>query len=124
MSLPVVNKPINVVLGSARSSGTVRGIKHVQKADFFVTKLEPTTTASHVESYLKDRGITTQCTSLKTKYNTYSSFLVSTDRRFAQVLVSPDTWPEDVLVKIILPQARSGNHICKQFVNNGKDNNI
>lgn len=66
----------------------------------FVTRLKPHTTASNVESYIKQEvGLSVKAEKLPTRYHTYSSFYIPCSGRSRAMLTDGTIWPKGSLIK-------------------------
>ncbi|XP_041374707.1 uncharacterized protein LOC121387610 [Gigantopelta aegis] len=93
---PKRKKP--VVIGTAQSSA-LRGVKSTP-VPVFVTRLAPGTKESDILDYVRSvLGIDVWCEKLRTRYDTYSSFKILVDSKNIDKLMSPNVWPEEVLVR-------------------------
>ena len=69
------------VIGTNTSS-MLTGVKHEPKVEFFISRLDPSTTPTQIQTYLlKHAGINVQCMQLQTKFNTYASFQITVDKK-------------------------------------------
>ncbi|XP_077500070.1 uncharacterized protein LOC144110874 [Amblyomma americanum] len=82
--------------GTAKQSMLKVAPRLPAKKSLFVSRLDPTTTASDIQELLAgtvgDKVVT--CTKLKTKYDTYGSFHVSMDEHLFELVSKPEVWPD------------------------------
>ncbi|XP_070549474.1 uncharacterized protein [Ptychodera flava] len=90
------------VIGTAKFSeeSTIKAVRSHPPFKFFITRFAPTTTPEAVISFIKNRcQVIVKCEQLKTKYDTYASFLIETTREFADKIRDPAIWPTGILVR-------------------------
>ena len=97
------NKKKKVLLIGKKQSKELKTIKSPAKpAEVFVSQLCPDTDEKEISDYAKAQfplSSHVECTKLKTKYNTYSSFKVVILGIPFKESLSLENWPEGVLVK-------------------------
>ena len=120
-------------LVTGRKSGTaLRAAPVVKRIKIFVSRLDPSETTDSMREYV--RGLTgTECVieRLKSKFPTYSSFVITCDKQFENILLNPDEWEEGLLVRPFFGKIRkhdenkSGNDHHSEAVSvSGIDKNI
>jgi hypothetical protein len=80
----------------------IQGIEKHNKTciGVFVSRLTPKTTTQQIDRHLlKELSINVKSEKLKTKYNTYSSFLIRCDGADRSRLLDTEMWPVNVLIK-------------------------
>ena len=89
----------SVILG--RNTATnIRSVPQVKKVRVFVSRLEANLTPNVLEDFVKNL-ISDDCSvmRLKTKFPSYSSYLVSCDFRHKDTVMNPDEWGEGILIR-------------------------
>ena len=92
-------KSSNFLIGTRKDD---HGIPVVQRRmSAFISRLGPDTTVEILNNYIKNYMNIADfcCERLNTRFNTYSSFCVSTTETHFQSLMNADSWPEGVLVR-------------------------
>ncbi|XP_006822338.1 uncharacterized protein LOC100369837 [Saccoglossus kowalevskii] len=66
----------------------------------FITRLSPLTSTEDIQSFVKKSlNVQVNCEKLKTKFDTYSSFLIETTREFSGQIMDPTVWPTGILIR-------------------------
>ena len=66
----------------------------------FISRLDPDIEPDLLETYIKDNfNVVLECTKLKTKYDTYSSYKVEGYCKDPKIFFEASKWPENILVK-------------------------
>ncbi|XP_070547424.1 uncharacterized protein [Ptychodera flava] len=89
------------VIGTAPNTAAgLQGVRPRRLCTVFVSRLHPTTPSEDVERYAADKfGVSVKCTKLKTKYDTYASFMVELSDVDIRAALDPLNWPQDTLVR-------------------------
>ncbi|XP_070538394.1 uncharacterized protein [Ptychodera flava] len=90
------------VIGTAKldEDATIKSVRPNPPFKFFVTKFAPNTTPNYLNRYINGRyRVDIKCEQLKTKFDTYSSFLVETTRESAVKVRNPAIWPDGILIR-------------------------
>ena len=84
------------VVQPARSQGSGSQTKpNRQCTGIFVSRFSPHTTTSQIQQHVRrETGMSVWAEKLETRFNTYSSFFIRSDRRLRDQLMLPDIWPE------------------------------
>jgi len=66
----------------------------------FVTRMQPRTTVSNMETYLRrETGLSVSVEKLNTKFNTYSFFYIPCNSHMRTTLLNENVWPHGALIK-------------------------
>ena len=87
---------------SRRRPMTLRGIAPVrQRAEFFVSKFDPLTTANDILTHVRGELNTEEvlCEQIHTLNGNYSSFKVTVDNRHYKRMITSNMWPEYVVFR-------------------------
>lgn len=105
--------------GSKRSDALKVASRTAPKKELFVSRLDPSTTAQDLESFLLNdlKLKTVKITKLKTKYQTYASFHLLIDSSDFNKAHHEDVWPEGILIKPFLGKVKSSEP--KNEINQG-----
>ena len=89
----------NVILGSSsKYKGNIKS--RGRYVSLFVSRLDPGIEPMELNSYIRDNfHVELECTKLKTRYDTYSSFKVEGHCADPGIFLDPSKWPVDILVK-------------------------
>ena len=82
------------------ANNTQIAIRSAPKKAIFVTRLAPDTTHVKLNNYLATvmKIKNSECTRLKTRFNTYSSFHISIDEQDIEKIMDPEAWPVGILI--------------------------
>ena len=96
----ITKKPIIMGKGKDIKTSIQPATKRIPRKAIFVTRLDPNTSIENIEKHIKSNiGIaSTVCSKIKTKYETYSSFHISTEEPDMDKILDPNVWPEGVLI--------------------------
>lgn len=96
------NGRLEVIRGTGQSSSEIKGA--VQFSHFHVFRLEPNITANSLINYLNSKNINeVTCEKLNSKHPAeYSSYKVSVPTKYAEEIMKPETWPENVCINRFL----------------------
>ena len=102
----------DIIIGKSRNAdlrvAQVKITKRITKDGIFVSRLEAGTSAAHVAMHIYNAsGISVRPEKLKTKYDTYTSFMIPArkDTRVYNTLMDAHLWPRGCLVKPFKHQA-------------------
>ena len=71
-----------------------------RKARIFLSRLRPHVTPEEVQEYVVGlTGKTCDVEKVATRYATYASFVVTVDKRYEDVMLDPDEWEPEMLVR-------------------------
>ena len=72
----------------------------ISEIRIFATKFDPDEPASDIHSYLSDEmGIDCTVERITSRTQRYASFLITTKKKFEQVILDPNTWEEGIYVR-------------------------
>lgn len=105
-----IKKQMKAIIGNAtKFVDKLTSVRTYRPLHIFVTRLSPLTECDDIVSFMKsehEKDVT--CEKLKTKFDTYSSFKVSTTYEHSELVMSPDSWPKGILIrKYFEPKARN-----------------
>ena len=83
-----------------RTRNLLNVVQVTRKYRIFVSRLSPDTSTDHLKNYVKnsfDKNV--EVTQLQTRYPTYASFVISCNYVDKDMLLSPESWEEGVLIR-------------------------
>ena len=89
-------------LTMGRKSGTrIKVAPVVKECKIFVSRLAPDFPVEELQEFIKELtgDDSTEITTLKTKFPTYSSFVITCNKQHETILLDPDEWEEGVLIR-------------------------
>ena len=87
------------VLGKAKTTQAGLGGRG-RFVSLFISRFDPVVDQEKVKSYVNETfSVNFKCDSLKTRYDSYSSFKVEGFCKDPAVFYEPENWPENVLVR-------------------------
>ena len=88
-------------LTTGRKMGTkLKVAPTVQRAKVFVSRLHPDFPVEELREFVRElTGTDCEIDRLKTKYPSYSSFVISCEKQFESVLLDPDEWEKGIIIR-------------------------
>ena len=90
------------IIGTAKldEGAAIKSVRPNPPFKFFITRFAPDTTPDDVTRYINGCcQVNVKCEQLKTKFDSYSSFLVETTRESAVKVRNPAIWPDGILIR-------------------------
>jgi hypothetical protein len=94
------NEIRRLIIGTNKSS-SIKSVPPAEKpARVFVSRFEQSTDGKQLHTFVLDKtNIDCRVFKMKTRFDTYSSFVFELPEFYSGCLLSPDLWPEGILVK-------------------------
>ena len=99
-----------IVTGIKKGSSLAAVVK-VNYCRLFISRLSPDVSTDMLSVYIKEL-ISSDCTveKLKTRYSSYSSFLVTCERKFESLIFDPENWEDGIMLRHFVGKHRTINN--------------
>ena len=84
-----------------RKMGTrIKVAESTRKAKIFVSRLDPECHVEELREFIRElTGSDCEIDQLKTKYPSYSSFVITCDKQHEKTLLDPDEWETGIIIR-------------------------
>ena len=98
-------------LATGRKNGTrVRVAPVVKQTRVFVSRLDPDFPEEELREFVRElTGSNCQISKLKSKFPTYSSFVITCDKQHENTLLDPDEWEQGIIIRPFFGKVFSDN---------------
>ena len=95
------------IITGNKTGSTMKAVPQVRMTKIFVSRLDPSITVDIVRDHVKEliRG-DCEVIKLKTKFPTYSSFMVTFDQKFDELVMDANHWEDGIMIRRFYGQYR------------------